>query len=89
MASDCNGRPVGLGTRVRVLEVAEFLRRDLPPDEWRDLKTMVGEVYEVNEIDEYGVAWVEKWWHHADGGRHSHSLALESHEMEVVDNPPE
>ena len=85
MASDCKGRPVKVGTKVRLLKVAEWLRRDLPPDEWRDLNTMVGKVFEVTKIDEYGSAWVEKWWHHADGGSHSHSLALASHEMETVE----
>jgi hypothetical protein len=44
---------------------------------------MVGKVFEVTEIDEYGSACVEKWWHHAGGG--SHSLALASDEMEIVE----
>ena len=61
------------------------MKRDLPPDEWRDLKTMIGEVFEVYEIDEHGSAWVEKWWNDADGESHSHSVALASHEMEVVE----
>jgi hypothetical protein len=81
MASDCNGRPVNVGTRVRVLVVARFLKQELPPDEWRELETMVREVFEVFEIDE----WVEKWWDAGDGQRHSHSLALESDEMEVAE----
>jgi hypothetical protein len=85
MASDCSGRPVVVGTRVRVLVVARFLKQELPPDEWRELETMAGEVFEVFEIDEYGAAWVEKWWDAGDGQRHSHSLALESEEMEVAE----
>ena len=84
MPNDRNGRPVGVGTRVRVLGLAPFLKRDLPPSEWRELETMVGEIFEVYEIDEHGAAWVEKVWHDGDGEHHSHSLALESHEMEVV-----
>ena len=47
---------------------------------------MVGEVFEVREIDEFGSAWVEKWWHDADGQSHNHSLALASHEMEIVED---
>jgi hypothetical protein len=84
MPSDCYGQPVGIGTRVRVLELASSLKRDLPPDEWRELETMVGEIFEVCEIDEHGAVWVEKWWHDGDGQSHSHSLALASHEFEVV-----
>ena len=63
MPIDRNGTPVHVGTRVRLLKLAAFLERDLPADEWQRLQTMVGEVFEVYEIDEYGSAWVEKWWH--------------------------
>ena len=68
---------------MRVLEIPEFLKRDLPADEWNDLVTMVGEVFEVYEIDQYGSAWVEKVW--TGDGLSSHSIALASHEMEVCD----
>jgi hypothetical protein len=84
MATDRTGRLVQVGTRVRVLEIALHLKRDLPPDEWLELQTMVGEVFEVHGIDEYGSAWVEKCWTETDGGLSSHSLALAPHEMEVV-----
>ena len=80
---DRKGAPVNVGTRVRVLEIAAFLKRDLPPEEVTALGTMVGEVFEVYEIDEHGAAWVEKVWN-GPNGRHSHSLALDAHEMEVA-----
>ena len=80
---DRNGQPVKVGTRVRVIEIAEFLKRDLPPEEVAELVTMVDEVFEVYDIDEYGAAWVEKVWYAPDGQR-SHSLALDAHEMEVA-----
>ena len=83
-AVDRHGQPVGVGTRVRVLELPSFLKRDLPAEEWMDIQSMIGEVFEVYEIDEYGAAWVEKWWQVDDDGCHSHSLALAAHEMEVV-----
>lgn len=85
MAADRSGRTVEVGTRVRLLEVPSFLKRDLPPEEWRELETMVGKVFEVYEIDEHGAAWIEKKWQDSDGESHSHSLALDSHEMEVVE----
>jgi len=81
--TDRHGPPVNVGTRVRVLEIQPSLNRDLPPEEWQDPQSMVGEVFEVYEIDEYGSAWVEKV---GDEGErhHSHSLALDPHELEVV-----
>jgi hypothetical protein len=78
------GVPLSVGTRVRVLEIAAYLKERLPSDEWARLQTMVGEVFEVSEIDEYGQAWVEKWFQSDEEGRYCHSLALESHEMEAV-----
>jgi hypothetical protein len=45
---------------------------------------MIGEAFKVYEIDEDGRAWVEKRWREEDHGFRSHSLALESDEMEVV-----
>jgi hypothetical protein len=84
MAFDCSGRRVEVGTKVRVLKVPYSLMQDLPPDEERDLRTMIGEVFVICDIDEY--AWVEKWWRDEDDRESSrcHSLALGSDEMEVV-----
>ena len=84
MTSDRYGKPVNIGTKVRIIELAQFLKRDLPPDEWARLWGMVGGVFEVSEIDEHGRAWIEQWFDDPDGGRSSHSVALEAHEMEVA-----
>jgi hypothetical protein len=70
--------------RVRLLELAPFLERDLPAEEWVRLEGMVGEVFEVQEVDEDGRAWIEKWFDEPDGIRSSHSLALNANEMELV-----
>ncbi len=80
MPVDCHGQPVTVGTRVRVLKIASWLERDLPSEEVSDLQSMVGEVFEVFEIDQYGQPWIEKVWQ----DRHSHALALDPDEMEVV-----
>jgi hypothetical protein len=59
---------------------------ELPPDEKQDVLSMIGEVFEVEEIDEHGYPWVRKSWpNEAEGTCHSHSIALESLEMELVD----
>jgi hypothetical protein len=46
---------------------------------------MLGEVFEVAELDAYGRVEVEKWWSRGGGVSHSHTLWLDSHEMERVD----
>jgi len=78
------GQTVLVGARVRVLEIPEALMRDVPADEQQDLQSMLGEVFAVYEIDDYGTAWVEKSWPADDGGQHSHSLGLDPHEMELA-----
>jgi hypothetical protein len=86
MTKDRHGRPVRVGSSVRVLRVPEFLKRDLAPDEWARLESLIGHVFEVCEIDEYGCAWVEKWFDGPEGSRSSHSIGLEPDEMEVVES---
>lgn len=81
---DRSGRSVTVGTRVRVLAITPSLRTSLPEGEWDELQTMVGEVFAVCEVDEYGWAWVEKWFESEGDGRSCHSLALAPDEMEVV-----
>ena len=73
---DRNGKKVLVGSRVRVVAIAAFLERDLPPEEWECVRSMLGEVFEIYEIDEWVGAWVQY---------QSHSLSLESDEMELVE----
>ena len=75
-AHDCNGKPVLVGSRVRIVAIAAFLERNLPPDEWKCVRSMLGEVFEIYEIDDWGGAWVQY---------QSYSLSLVSDEMELVD----
>jgi len=84
-SKDINGTPVKVGTRVRLLSLSGQWLDDLPPEEKSDVFSMVGEVFSVEEIDEYGHPWVRKSWpNEAEGKCHSHSIALEPIEMEVV-----
>jgi len=48
----------------------------MQPEEWKCVRSMLGEVFEIYEIDEWGGAWVQY---------QSHSLSLESDEMELVE----
>jgi hypothetical protein len=71
---------------VRVLSLSQSFIDSLPEDERDDVKSMIGQVFKVYEVDEYGSPWVEKGWHSEAGKRYrSHSVALSRTEMEVVD----
>src|SRR5438128_6149921 len=56
---DCKGQPVAAGTRVRVLEVAESVMKDLPAEECQELQAMIGATFRVSAVDEHGAAWVD------------------------------
>jgi hypothetical protein len=45
---------------------------------------MVGQVFEVYEIDEWGQAWVQTFWDPPRGECWGHSLGLDPDEMEVA-----
>ena len=46
---------------------------------------MIGEIFEIEEIDEYGHPWIRKSWPNEEEGTcNSHSIALEPNEMEVI-----
>ena len=44
---DRNGKKVLVGSPVRVVAIAAFLERDLPPEEWECVRSMLGEVFEI------------------------------------------
>jgi hypothetical protein len=81
---DVHGETVRVGTRVRVLKISDSVLSQLPESEAECARSMEGEVFEVNEIDEWGGAWVEKLWRTEDGTSSSHSLGLGPNQMEVV-----
>jgi hypothetical protein len=82
---DCKGRFVKIGTRVRVLAIPPFGTASLKKDQIARINSMLGEEFKVYDIDEYGHAWVEKWWETGADSKISHSLALGSNDMERVD----
>jgi hypothetical protein len=72
---------------VRLIGLSGKWLDELPPDEKRDVLSMIGEIFEVEEMDEYGHPWIRKSWPDAEEGMcHSHSIALEPQEMEWVDD---
>jgi len=84
-ARDRLGNIVKEGDSVRLLSLHWNGIRELPKREQHDLKTMIGEVYEVQEIDAHGNVWISKIWNRSSNGNESHSLALTSEEFERVD----
>ena len=91
--SDRHGRPVTLGTKVRVIALPSGLLDDLgddelldelPDDERVDLLSMLGNVFEVMAVDERGFAFIEKTWHEAPDTSIGHGLYLAPDEMEVA-----
>ena len=81
---DCRGNDVKCGDRVRVLSLSSQFLASLPGDEVDDVRSMVGETFNVETIDENGSAWVSKWWHSGESRSRSHSVGLTSAEMERV-----
>ena len=86
-AKDINGEPVRVGTWVRVLTISDSVLSQLSETEADAARAMEGDVLEVQEIDEWGGAWVEKSWQEADGTVVSHALGLGPEQMEVVEDP--
>ena len=83
-SKDCHGHPVRIGMHVRLLKLPVELKKDLSAEEWLDIESMLGGVFEVTEIGEYGHPYIEKWCQRADGSSHFHCLWLHPDEMEVV-----
>ena len=65
---DNSGRPIRVGAKVRIESVASCAR-GLPPEDQVRLKSYEGNIFEVLEIDRYGMVWFR-----ADGGRGNFSL---------------
>ena len=86
LPKDRNGKPVVVGTRVRLLTLSGTWLEDLPQQERIDVTSMIGGVFTVKEIDAYGSAWIERSWDDGNGVRRRHSIALDPHEMEIVDD---
>lgn len=81
---DRGGRSVTVGSIVRVLDIDPSVIKNCEQEELPRVESMLGEELEVYEVDQWGRAWVEKWWHEGDAQSTSHSLALAPSDMELV-----
>ncbi len=85
LPKDHLGNEVLVGSRVRLLKLSGNWFQQLPSDEKLCVSSMIGEIFEVEEIDEYGSPWISKDWHHEhEGTCFGHSIALDAQEMELV-----
>jgi len=82
--TDHLGQIVRVGTRVKVLALADDFLLSLPDDELEKVREMIGGVFEVDEVDKWGQAWVTKQWDVGDGDIDGHGVGLSPSEMEVV-----
>jgi hypothetical protein len=83
---DIDGNEVHVGDFVEVLEIDRAIDHKLPEEERAQVFSMVGEILEVEEIDEFGCAWVTKWFPTKDQTHFSHGIALEKHQMRLSKN---
>ncbi len=81
---DLNGKLVKEGDRVEVLSIDPTLLATIDPEEKSRLLSMIGDVFIVEEVNEYGYAMVEKWWRLGPDTSVSHSVALNQQEMRLV-----
>ncbi len=85
LPKDRAGNDIQLGAYIRLLGISGNWFEELSPHEKVDVSSMIGEVFEIEEIDEHGHPWISKSWpNKVEGEYHSHSIALESQEMELV-----
>ncbi|MEW6585494.1 MAG: hypothetical protein AB1442_07745 [Nitrospirota bacterium] len=80
---DRNGNKVHIGSMVKVLSIPEWLLKNQSEEDAHRLNKMVGQVFEIYEIDEYGGAWVQMWFEGTNSEKISHSLSLDREEMEL------
>jgi hypothetical protein len=73
---DRAGRPIRAGAKVRILSVSSCAR-GLPEKDQTRLRSYEGQLFEVLEIDRYGMVWFD-----SEGGTANFSLRPE--EIEVV-----
>ena len=82
---DRNGKTVLEGDKVQVMCIGEdVMSRLADKQEIADVKSMIYGVFEVEEIDEHGSAWVTKWFDIDNDNKHSHSIGLAPNELELA-----
>jgi len=74
--SDESGHAIVVGAKVRIVSIASCVQ-ELPPEDRARLKSCEGKVFEVLEIDRYGMLWFES-------GGASGKFSLKPREVAVI-----
>lgn len=80
---DVHGNEVFKNAFVKILSLNPKDFAHLNENELLEVMSMVGEILEVYEIDEYNQAWVRKEWKVSEDDIKGHSVGLSSHEFEL------
>jgi len=83
MALDKFGRPVEIGSWVRVLKIDARVFDHLPKNEAADVASMVGDTLQVYRISDQYVS-IEKSWNRGEGRVESHMLSVLSCDVELI-----
>jgi len=75
---------VRVGDRIRIIGFSKKFMDTLLPDDHDQISEMIGKVFEVEEIDEVGQAWVTMWRNSEDGEMGGHGIGLAPSEMEIL-----
>jgi hypothetical protein len=82
--TDKNGRPVAIGDIVRIVKLSQDFIENFPEQDRVLIETMIGQLFKIYGIDEFGQPWVSKEFHDEDGKLQSHIIALDPDEMERI-----
>ena len=80
---DRDGRLVRVGSRVRLLRIVPWLLKIIPEEEKSDRLSMVGEIFEVQAIED-GRAHLEKWLNSSPTSFTAYAYDAEAHEIEFA-----
>ena len=73
---DTNGHEVIVGDRIHVLSIDMDAFHFLTESERNDISSMIGEVFEVEDIGKSGTAKITKWFNRGRGRSETHSITL-------------
>lgn len=80
LPKDKHGNAVKLSAPVRLWSLSGQWVKELPAEEKNDVIAMIGQIFAVEEVDEYGKSWPDE----VEGKCRSHADALEPDEMQIV-----